>query len=127
MLMIKDMHKKILVVDDDPDILDATQFILEDTGYQVTTTEKGEDVENLHTANNHLPDLIILDVLLSGKDGRIICKQLKDHQKTKQIPVLMISAHPDAKRTSLEAGANAFLAKPFEIDDLLSLVTKYTQ
>ncbi len=121
------MSKKILVVDDDPDILTAAQFILEDAGYEVATTEKGEYAENLYNTNFHLPDLIILDVLLSGKNGWTICKNLKNNKKTKHIPVLMFSARPDAKRTSLEAGADAFLSKPFELEELLSLVTQHIQ
>src|SRR4051812_19978109 len=87
--------KTILVIDDDPSILDATKFILEDIGYAVITSEKGEYAENL-LKNNHLPDLIILDVLLSGKDGREICRILKTQENTKNIPIIMVSAHPKA-------------------------------
>src|SRR5437879_5358002 len=118
------MNKKILVVDDDPDILDAIRFTLEDAGHEVTITEKGEYVENLHDGNGNLPSLIILDVLLSGKDGRIICKKLKSKKDTKHIPVLMISAHPSAEKSSKEVGADDFLAKPFAIGDLLAKVNK---
>src|SRR5450432_1635499 len=103
--------KKIVVVDDDPDILDALQMTLEDEGYDVTTTEKGEYAENLRKTNGNLPDLIILDVLLSGKDGRTICQKLKSQQETRHIPVIMISAHPNAKQSVKDVGANDFLAK----------------
>ncbi len=119
------MNKKILVVDDDQDILDAIQFTLESSGYDVKTTEKGEYAENLHDNNGGLPVLIILDVLLSGKDGRTICKKLKSQKDTKHIPIIMISAHPDAEKSVKEVGADAFLAKPFDIDKLLALVEKY--
>jgi DNA-binding response OmpR family regulator len=117
---------KILVVDDDPDILDAIAFTLEDAGYTVTTTEKGEYAENLHDTNGGLPNVIILDVLLSGKDGRTICKKLKSQKETKHIPVIMISAHPDAEKSTKEVGADDFLAKPFDIKNLLTLAEKYT-
>lgn len=117
--------KKILVVDDDPDILDALQITLEDAGYDVTTTEKGDYAENLRDTNGGLPDVIILDVLLSGKDGRIICQKLKSQEDTKYIPIIMISAHPDAKQSVKAVGADDFLAKPFEIDDLLAKVEQY--
>ncbi|MBV9616971.1 MAG: response regulator [Ktedonobacteraceae bacterium] len=117
--------KKIVVVDDDPDILDALQMTLEYEGYEVTTTEKGEYAENLPNTNENLPDLIILDVLLSGKDGRIICQKLKNQQETRHIPVIMISAHPNAKQSVKDVGADDFLAKPFDVDELLAMVSRY--
>lgn len=113
--------KKILVVDDDPDILDAIQFVLEDAGYSVETSQKGEYAESLEKKND-LPNLLILDVLLSGKDGRIICQKLKQSEKTKNIPIIMISAHPSAQQTVKEVGADDFLAKPFDITMLLKKV-----
>ena len=118
-------QKRILVVDDDPDILDAIQLTLEDEGYTVTTTEKGEYAENLHDCNGGLPDLIILDVLLSGKDGRTICRTLKSRPDTRPIPVIMISAHPDAEASARDVGADAFLAKPWDINVLITLVERF--
>src|SRR5207237_4477471 len=101
--------RKILVIDDDPDILDALQLTLEDAGYQVTITEKAEYAENLRdTTTASLPDIIILDVLLSGKDGRLICQKLKSQEDTRRIPILMISAHPSAKHSVKAVGADAF-------------------
>jgi DNA-binding response OmpR family regulator len=117
------MKKKILVVDDEPDILEFLQEILEDEGYTVTTTDKGEYAENLH--NGGLPQLILLDMLLSGKDGREIARHLKKHDETKHIPVIMFSAHPSAEEAARLAGADDFLAKPFEIDELLAKITQY--
>jgi len=119
--------KKILVVDDDPDILDALQMTLEDAGYSVTTTEKGEYAENLRDTNGNLPHLIILDVLLSGRDGRTICQRLKRQENTKHIPIIMISAHPNARQSVKDVGADDFLAKPFDIDELLAMVAQYLQ
>ena len=117
--------KKILVVDDDPDILDALQFMLEDAGYRVTTTEKGEYAENLHDTNGGLPDVILLDVLLSGKDGRLICQKLKSQEETKHIPIIMMSAHNNALQSVASVGADDFIAKPFETADLLAKIAKY--
>jgi DNA-binding response OmpR family regulator len=117
--------KKILVVDDDPDILDALRFLLEDAGYEVKTTEKGEYAENLRDTNGGLPDVIILDVLLSGKDGRIICQKLKSQEDTKRVPIIMISAHPNAKQSVSAVGADDFIAKPFDMDELLAKVAEY--
>lgn len=117
--------KKILVVDDDPDILDALQFMLEDAGYEVTTTEKGDYAENLRDTNGGLPDVIILDVLLSGKDGRLICQRLKGQEETRHIPIIMISAHPNARQSVKAVGADDFVAKPFDMDELLAKIAKY--
>ncbi len=117
------MKKKILVVDDEPDILEFLQEILEDEGFAVTTTDKGEYAENLH--NGGLPQLILLDMLLSGKDGREIARHLKKHDETKHIPVIMFSAHPSAEEAARLAGADDFLAKPFEIDELLAKIAQY--
>lgn len=119
------MSARILVVDDDPDILDAVRFTLEDEGYIVTTTEKGEYAENLHDGNGGLPNVILLDILLSGKDGRTICRQLKSQADTKHIPIIMISARPDARESASAVGADAFLAKPWDIDDLIAVVGQF--
>jgi DNA-binding response OmpR family regulator len=112
----------ILVVDDDPDIVDALRFMLEDEGFDVQTTDKAAYAESLHDGNGRLPDLIILDVLLSGADGRAICRKLKSQDDTKHIPILMISAHPNAEQSVKDVGADAFVAKPFGVDELLSIM-----
>jgi DNA-binding response OmpR family regulator len=125
MIDMEQQAKRILVVDDDPDILDALQFMLEYAGYEVKTTEKGEYAENLRATNGGLPDVIILDVLLSGKDGRLICQKLKSREETKRIPIIMISAHPNAKQSVAAVGADDFLAKPFDMDDLLTKIAQY--
>jgi DNA-binding response OmpR family regulator len=116
-------RKKLLVVDDELDILEFLQVILEEEGYEVLTSTKGEYLEQLH--NGGLPDLILLDVLLSGKDGRAIVKYLKSQDETRHIPIIMFSAHPSAEQTARAAGAEDFIAKPFNIDDLLAKVGKY--
>lgn len=112
----------ILVVDDDPGILDALHVLFESEGYRVHTCEKGDYVEALRDDIGTLPDLIVLDVLLSGKDGRTICRTLKSQDATRRIPVVMISAHPGAEQSVKEVGADAFVAKPFAIDAMLDTV-----
>jgi len=114
----------VLVIDDDPDILDALQFVLLDAGYNVVATQFGEDAEKLIHAKQ-LPKLIILDILLSGKDGRDVTKILKTHKKTKDIPIILISAQPDIKKSAIDAGADAFIAKPFDIQSLLTEVATH--
>lgn len=115
--------KKLLVVDDDEDILEFLKVILVDEGYLVVTTDKDDYLKSLQ--DDTLPDLILLDLLLSGKDGRQIVKYLKEHERTKHIPVIMFSAHPSARETTMQAGADDFVAKPFEIDLLLKTIARH--
>jgi len=113
-------QKRITVADDDPGILDAVGMMLEMEGYEVNTTLNGHTVLSLQ----QLPDVYILDIWMSGSDGRELCKQLKTEEKTKNIPVILISASNDLKRSAETAGADDFLAKPFEIDALLEKIEK---
>ncbi|HEY4386627.1 MAG TPA: response regulator transcription factor [Ktedonobacteraceae bacterium] len=116
-------EKYILIVDDDPDILDFLHDLLELEGYTVAISPRGDYLEKLH--NGDLPDLILLDMFLSGRDGREIAKHLKNQEETKQIPIIMFSAHPSAEEMAWQAGAEDFLAKPFNIDVLLAKVAHY--
>jgi CheY-like chemotaxis protein len=118
------MNKKILVVDDDEGIVDALSLMLEEYGYKVYSTLRGE--ETYQKVDKFRPDLIFLDILMSGADGRIICQKLKSNTKTRSIPIVMISAHPSAKKHAISVGADGFLAKPFETDELISIAQKYT-
>lgn len=115
--------KKLLVIDDEEDILEFLKVILEDEGYFVVTSDKDDYLANLD--DGMLPDLILLDLLLSGKDGRDIVTYLKMQEKTKHIPVIMFSAHPSAREITKRAGADDFVAKPFEIDLLLSKIARF--
>lgn len=113
--------KTILVVDDDLDILLVLQELLAEEGYRVQMALNGATAESF--LRQELPDLILLDLLISGTDGRELIKQLKGEASTAAIPVLMISAHPHAEREARAVGADGFVAKPFEIDALLTKVT----
>ncbi|RZK41468.1 MAG: response regulator [Pedobacter sp.] len=115
-----DKPKKITVADDDPGILDAVGMMLEMEGYEVNATLNGNTIFS-HT---ELPDAYILDIWMSGSDGRDLCKRLKNEEKTKDIPVILISASNDLKKSAELAGADDFLAKPFDIDILLQKVEK---
>lgn len=114
--------KKILVVDDDEGIVDSLEEILEEEGYQVDSTVRGE--EALPKVLTFRPDLVVLDVLISGTDGRDVCRQLKQTPNTKDIPVVMISARTDTRPSALKAGAADFISKPFDVDDLLRSIQK---
>lgn len=117
----KIMSKKILAVDDDSDILDVIRIILEEEGYEVFTLANGKNVFELVEEND--PDLILLDVMLGGLDGRDICRALKEHATFKKIPIVMISASHNLNNLLLMPGApDNFLAKPFDIDRLIEMV-----
>lgn len=105
-----------MIADDDPGIVDAVEMLLEFEGYQVVSTVDGNTVLRM---KEDLPDLLLLDIWMSGEDGRDICKKFKYQATTKNIPVIMISASRDVKDSALAAGADDFLAKPFEMDELL--------
>jgi DNA-binding response OmpR family regulator len=112
--------KTMLIIDDDSDILEALEALLDLEGFDIRISTKADIIDKIKATQ--LPDMIIMDVLLSGEDGRDVVKRLKKETLTKQIPVLMISAHPNVRKSSLKAGANAFMAKPFETRDLVNKV-----
>lgn len=120
------MNKSVLVIDDDPDILDAIKFFLEVEGYSVIISEKGEYISKLDEKGSSLPDIIIIDLFLTGLNGGEISKTLKSKQHTRNIPILMISAHPKGKKVSMEMGVNDFLPKPFDISVLLGKIENLT-
>lgn len=112
-----------MIADDDPGIVDAVEMLLEFEGYEVSSTIDGSTVLDMKT---ELPDLLLLDIWMSGEDGRDICKKLKQTELTKSIPVIMISASRDIKESALQAGADDFLAKPFEMNELLNKIKNLT-
>ena len=112
---------KILVIDDDKDLLEIIYALLSRKGYEV------EIDSNWDSANNKIasfqPQVILLDVFLTGIDGLEICKQLKSQPQTRDIPVLIFSAYPRiAEKVTYEYGADDFIAKPFELNDLVDKV-----
>jgi DNA-binding response OmpR family regulator len=111
---------RILVVDDDIDILSVMEVLLTMKGFEVQVTARGENTFSKIASFN--PDLILLDVLISGHDGRAICRQLKENQETKHIPVIMFSAHPGAAATITDYGADDFIAKPFDVSSLMKKI-----
>jgi DNA-binding response OmpR family regulator len=113
--------KKIMIADDDPGIVDAVEIMLDFEGYEVSSTVNGATLLDMQT---EFPDLLLLDIWMSGFDGRDICRELKQKKSTRGIPIIMISASRDIERSAYEAGADDFLAKPFEIDDLLGKIKK---
>ena len=123
------MPSKILVVDDDPDILDAVAMILESQGYQVVTARDG--IEGLATLKAENPDLMILDLMMPKMDGFAVCKELQDPRwaKFKNTPILILtSVREDASRrryeleTGLELNVDDYLEKPMSPQVLIERV-----
>ncbi len=112
---------KILVVDDDMGILEATKAILEIEKYEVVTATSSDQIK---LKIGELPDLILLDMLLSGEDGKIIAKKIKSEEGTKKIPIIMLSAYPNVEKEIRMAGADDFIAKPFNMSELLEKIQK---
>src|SRR5215203_2706918 len=98
----------ILIVDDDPGTLNIMSLILQNAGYLVETDEYGS-----LSLNDSRPDLILLDSNLGVLDGATICREIKSNERTKDIPVIMISAMHDIQRICEEANADNYLSKPF--------------
>jgi DNA-binding response OmpR family regulator len=115
-------QEKILVLDDDTDIGTMIKMMLEYKGYTVTVSERAEQAAEV--LQNNGVDLIIMDMLLSGVNGTDLCVELKKNNSTSHIPVIMISAHPNAKEICLEAGADEFISKPFDMQDILSKIDR---
>lgn len=119
---ISDEKNVIVVADDDPAILDAMKMILELYNFTVETIADGLIFPRLAALK---PKLLFLDVCMSGVDGAEVCKTLKMSDATKDIPVIMISASYDLVKTVKQVGADDYLAKPFEVQDLISKVNKF--
>ena len=121
------MSAKILVVDDDPDMVELLRATLRGAGYTVHTAVNGEQA--LAAAAESSPDLILLDVVLPQGSGYSVCEKLRRKAATAAIPVLMMTVLPGEfpRMVGAEAGANDYLKKPFQIPELLARVKELLQ
>lgn len=115
------MKKKILVADDDPGLRDIFKIIFEKAGYDVQLLE---DASQLFKKNFRLPDIFLIDKLLSGIDGVDVCRFLKNDPLTEHIPAVMVSASPDIAAVAVKAGADDFVEKPFDMKYLLQVIDR---
>ena len=116
--------KKVLVVDDNADILHVISMILDMEGFEVECCDNGHCIGD--TITSFGPDLILLDIMLGDMDGREVCRSLKTNPRTGHIPVIMISAsHNLYDRQEQPCLADDFIAKPFDIDNLAKKVNQY--
>ena len=120
------MSKKIIVVDDSPAILDSVKLMLNMEGFDVDNYEKGSEMFNALNASSK-PDVILMDMWLSGEDGRDICKMIKAHQDCKNIPVVIMSASRGLGDTAIESGAVDFIPKPFDLGEIVEKIRYYSE
>lgn len=112
--------KKVLIADDDEAIVEITSMMLEMAGYQVINTLDGNLVLDLLLENK--PDLLLLDVLMGDVDGRDVCKEVKSRPDTCHTPVLIFSASHEIRQSALDAGADGFMEKPFNMAEILGKI-----
>ena len=110
---------KVLIIDDDPDVRTVMNIVMQKQGYEVVTAFSKNDA--LSKLEDFQPSVILLDVLLSGTDGREFCREIKQNEEMKNVPVIMVSAHPGAAENINSYGADDFISKPI---DTLRLMEK---
>ena len=117
--------KKILVVDDERDLVETLVFRLEALGYEVLTAYNGQ--EGLDKARTEKPDLILLDVMMPVMDGYQVCRMLKFDEEFKSIPIIMLTARGQDKdkKTGSDVGADDYVTKPFDSADLTARIKKF--
>jgi CheY-like chemotaxis protein len=113
---------KVLVVDDDPDLAAICSLILESEGYETSVASNGVDAYDKLSATR--VDAVLLDVMMPVMDGLTVCRLLKSDPDTEQLPVIVMSASEKLREQARVAQADAVIAKPFNIDDLVLAVNK---
>jgi len=114
---------KIFIVDDDESIVEALVYCLEDEGYTVKAVRKTENI--VKTISEFAPSLVLLDLFLSGQDGKQIAAMLKKDRSTQNIPIVMFSAHPSGEQEARGLGIAGYLAKPFDTADLFKVINTH--
>ena len=115
--------KRILIIEDEQDIVDLATLILEDEGYEVCSFMEFKNYES--KVNDSHADLVLLDLNLQGYHGKDICKYIKGNEHLKQTSVVLMSANRDIKEIKEEAGADGYISKPFDLTDFISTVRSY--
>ncbi|WP_435136966.1 response regulator transcription factor [Pseudopelagicola sp. nBUS_19] len=116
------MGKSVLLIEDEPNIIEAISFILSRDGWSVSTHSNGHDAVDVVLRN--VPDLLILDVMLPGKSGYDILRDLREADTTSNLPVLMLTARGQLKDREMaeRVGASRFMTKPFSNAEVLEAV-----
>ena len=113
-------------MDDSPAILDSVKLMLNMEGFEVSNYERGSDMFNSLLETSTKPDVILMDMWLSGEDGRDICKMIKQHQEFKNIPVVIMSASRGLGDSAIESGAIDFIPKPFDLGEIVEKIRYYS-
>ena len=116
------MTKRLLILDDDKDILDVMKEIFIDEGYEVKTIESGDNI--LSDVINYRPDIILLDYILHGINGGELCHQIKTNQATCTIPIIIVTAYSKVINSLGNYGCDSFVSKPFDITELVQQVNE---
>ena len=116
---------RILLVDDEPDIIETAAFMLRARNYSVSTASGG--LEGIKKAEKEYPDLILLDIMMPDVDGYEVCTKLKAGKNTKHIPIVMLTAKGESEAVlkSHSVGADDYVVKPFSLPTLLSKLNKF--
>jgi DNA-binding response OmpR family regulator len=114
---------KVLIIDDDPDVRTVMDILMKRQGYTVATASSREDA--LSKLEAFHPSVILLDVLLSGTDGRELCQEIKSNSKMKDTAIIMVSAHPSAGDNIANYGADDFISKPINTENLLGKLERF--
>lgn len=122
---MKEKRARILVVDDDENILKLVEAMLIPQGYETVRASDGEKA--IEAVRNQKPDLILMDIMMPKVDGYTACHAIKTNQATKAIPVVMLSGlgYELNKKLSQQLGADGYITKPFSLHDLLDTINKY--
>jgi len=121
-MVSKDKMKRILVIDDEEDLVELLDRRLQSAGYEMLQALDGE--EGLEVAIEQVPDLIILDISMPKMDGYQVCERIKSNKKLKDVPIIMLTAlgAPVDKIVGKALGADAYLTKPFDNKELLNKI-----
>jgi len=119
----KNMTKRILIIEDDEDILQVLETILVSNDFTVKAVDRTDDI--LELVGEFKPDLVITDYLLSGTNGGKICLAIKKDKDTCHIPVILISAYPELAISHGNFGFDAFVTKPFDINMLVKKINEF--
>jgi len=115
------MHKKkILICDDDEGIIDVLEMIMEEVGHEVITVNDSMKVQEI--INKEQPDLLILDLWMPRLSGQDVLRQLRNHSDNSNLRVIVISASRDGEQIATAAGADQFIAKPFDLGNIIESV-----
>ena len=116
-------QKKVFIFDDNTDILELCTFILEDAGYEIKTSSTSNNI--IDQVSAYIPDIIFMDNWLPDVGGIEATRELKNHDQLKNIPVIYFSANNDVMALADQAGADGYLSKPFDIQELENIILKH--